>query len=146
MAFAPASLSLDPDTASLVPPLTVKLGGALLGTAGFFVTGTALQVAALFPGTLHTIAAIPLWLLGVAALLVGPSLFNGRAWAAILATPIGVGAALATVGWALYAIGSLVFAPMLVLGVGSSALAAVAAPFAILPAVRLSRTRRALYP
>ena len=146
MTYAPPSLSPDDlDSSSLISPPVVKLGGALLGTSGFFVTGTALQVAALFPGTAHTIAAIPLWLLGVAALLVGPSLFNGRGWAAILGGPVSAAAALVTFGWSLYAVSSLVFAPMLVLGVGSSALAALVAPLTILPAVRLSRTRRELY-
>lgn len=146
MSYAPPSLSPDElDVSALVAPPVVKLGGALLVTAGFFVTGTALQVAALFPGILHGIAALPLWFFGVAALLVGPPVFNGRGWAAVLGTFVAGGAAITTMVWSLYAIGSFVFAPMLVLGVGSSVLAALVAPFAILPAVRLSRTRRDLY-
>lgn len=146
MSYAPPSLSPEHlDAEDLVSPPIVKVGGALLGAAGFFVTGSALQVAALFPGVLHGIATLPLWVLGIAALLVGPTMFNGRGWAAVLGTCIAAGAALTTIGWALYALGSFVLAPMLVLGVGSSVLAAMASPFAILPAVRLSRTRRELF-
>jgi hypothetical protein len=146
MTYAPPSLAPDHlDHESLVSPPIVKLGGALLGAAGFFVTGSALQVAALFPGVLHGVATLPLWVLGGAALVVGPTMFNGRGWAAVLGTVVSACAAIATGLWALYALGSFVFAPMLVLGVGSSVLAAVASPFAILPAIRLSRTRRELY-
>ena len=146
MTYAPPSLAPEHfDTESLVSPPVVKLGGALLGAAGFFVLGSALQVAAMFPGFLHGIATLPLWGLGGAALVVGPTMFNGRGWAAVLGTVVAVAAAVTTILWALYAIGSFVFAPMLVLGVGSSLFAAFVSPFAILPAIRLSRTRRELY-
>jgi hypothetical protein len=146
MSHAPPSLSPDDlDASSLVAPPVVKIAGALLGAAGFFVVGTAIQVMAAFPGLGHAVAALPLWVTGLLALVVGPTLFNGRGWAAVLGAGVAAGAALATFGWTLYAVGSFVFAPMLVLGLGSSVLAALAAPFAILPALRLSRTRRALF-
>lgn len=140
-----STLDIDQiEPSALLTPATAKIGGALLGMAGFFVTGTALQLSAESSGVLHALATFPVWLFGLSALLVGPSMFNGHGWAAILGALIAPCAALFCLGWAIYAVVSLSFLPMLLLGLGSAGLAALAAPFAIAPSVRVSRTRRLL--
>ena len=145
-AYAPPSLSPDDlDVSTLVAPTVVKLGGALLVTAGFFVTGTALQVAALFPGVFHLILRLcPCGSSAWRRCWSGPRWLNGRGWAAIVGTGVAGGAAIATLGWSLYAIGSFVFGADAGVGVGSSVLAALVAPPRSSPAKRLSGTPRAV--
>jgi hypothetical protein len=128
----------------LLTPAVSRFAGASLGTAGFFVTGTALALTVEFEGLLHGIATAPVWILGLLALVVGPSLYNARGWAAVLGVAVALTSTAVCLAWAAYALWSLAFVPMVVLGLGSSGVAAVLAPFAVLPSIRVSRTRRVL--
>ena len=139
-----AMLDIDPRDA--VPPLIVKLGGGLLGTAGFFVAASGLQLFAFFYLTLgQTLVASALLLLGSSAILVAPMVIAGRAWASVAGTLVAGASALLSIVWLIYALFSGLFSPMMVLGSLTMGLALLAQPFTILPSLRVSAARRALY-
>jgi hypothetical protein len=144
-ATSPPSLTGELDLDLLRSPRSVRLGGAALGTVGFFVLGTAFQLAAVYDGLLLGLLTVPLWVLGGGALLVAPSVYNGRGWAAILGTLIAITASVVSALWGLYVLATFVFAPMIVLGVGSSLVATVVMPFTVGPAIRVSRARAELW-
>lgn len=126
-------------------PAIARLAGALMVATGFFVLGTAVQLVALHDSWVAQLFTLPLWLFGALALILSPQVYNARGWASVLGTLVALGAAASTIVWLLYALAALMFAPMLLLGVSASLLAVFVVPFAIGPAIEVSRARSALW-
>ncbi len=137
---------IEVDPREAVPPMIVKLGGGLLGTAGFFVAASGLQLFAFFYLTTgQTLVASALLLLGSASVGVAPLVIAGRAWAAIAGTLLAVASTLLAAAWLAYALWSGLFSPIMILGALTMSLAMLAQPFTILPSLRVGAARRALY-
>lgn len=136
----------DADPLAAVPPLVVRIGGGLLGAAGFFVGASGLQAFAFFYlTTIQSLVAGALVLLGAAAIGVAPMTMAGRSWAAIAGSAVAAVAALVAFGWLVYALSATMFSPILMLGTLFMGLAAAVQPFTISPSLRVTKARRALY-
>jgi len=136
----------DADPLAAVPPLIVRIGGGLLGTAGFFVGASGLQAFLFFHlTTTQSLVAGALVVLGAAAIGVAPLTMAGRSWAAIAGSAVAAVAALVAFGWLAYALIATMFSPILVLGTLFMGLAAAVQPFTISPSLRVTKARRALY-
>jgi hypothetical protein len=138
-----AALPVDEDL--LRSPPIVRLAGASLGAVGFFVVGSAVQLAALYDGWLSALAIAPLVVLGLAALIVAPNVYNARGWAAIVGTAVALSLGVVVGAWAIWLVATLSFAPIVPLALGATWAAAALLPLAIRPAVRVTRARAALW-
>jgi hypothetical protein len=141
--LSPPSLSLIDEQLLRSPPIVRLAGGALLAV-GFFVLGTAIQLTAIYDGW-WWIAIAPVYALGASALVVAPQVYNGRGWAAVVGSVLALGSAGITVAWLGWLTATLVFAPMILLGVASSVLALLVVPFAVGPALQVSAARSRLW-
>jgi len=144
---APAASAAEAiDFRDAVPNLAVKLAGFTLGAAGFFVSGSGLQLLAFFELSWGMLAAASMLLtLGSVSVLVAPFVIKGRSWASMLAVPTAAVMALTTMVWAVLSVSMLFFSPLVVVGALTSAAAALVAPFAVPGALRATRARNALY-
>jgi hypothetical protein len=150
-AYAPpmtgtAADELEVDPREAVPSLLVRAGGFLLGASGFFMAGAGLQLFAFFYLSLGLkLTAAMLVLQGLLAIAVAPWLVKGRGWAAILGTPLAAVMALTAVIWTGYSLWQTLFSPLMILELGVALLTGLVVPFTILPAIRATRARKALY-
>lgn len=143
---AEESVELELDPAAAVPGLIVKLGAVALGVAAFFTVAAGLQLFTFFYLTWAQTAVGVLQVVGggVAGLLA-PFVLKGRSWAAVLGTLSAGGLVLLCVPWSLYTLFSGLFSPLLLLGTGFICLSAALMPFTIVPAIRATAARKALY-
>jgi multisubunit Na+/H+ antiporter MnhC subunit len=143
---AGSTAEFDVDPREAVPPLLVRAGGFLLGASGFFMAGAGLQLVVFFYLTLG-MKAVAVWLmaLGVGAIGVSPWLVKGRSWAAVVGAPLAAVMALTAVVWTAYSLWQTLFSPLMILELGVALVTVLVVPFTILPAIRVSRARKALY-
>lgn len=144
---APAHATSDAvDFRDAVPGVLVKLGGFVLGAAGFFVGGAGLQLVAFFEPTWTVLgAAVALLMFGATAVLLAPYVVKGRSWAAILGVPTALAMAAVATAWLGWSTMMLLFSPLMVLGTLTAGAAALAMPFTVPGALRATRARNALY-
>ena len=136
--------SVDPREA--VPPLVVRAGGFMLGASGFFMAGAGLQLFVFFYLTLmYEVAAGLQMVMGIAAIAVAPWLVKGRGWAALIGTPLAAAMALFAVSWTVFSLVQTLFSPLMLLEVMVACLTVLVVPFTIMPSLRVSRARKALY-
>jgi hypothetical protein len=138
------ALTAELDLDQFRTPAVARAGGAamlLLGAAGLV---GALNVGLISAGWLSLLGLVPLVGLAGLALLVAPFLYAGRGWAAILAVPTALGAGLAASLWTVALAIQWQLAPLLIPALLASAVASVLTPFAVRPAMRVSKIRRLL--
>lgn len=143
---SPDDGKFDLDTGAAVPPIWVRVIGGIVGAAGFFMVGSAVQLAIFFYLAFWVKVMVGvIGILGLAMIGVSPYLFKARSWASIAGTALCAVAALVSGVWTLYAISITLFSPLMLLAAAMCALSAVTIPLTIPAAIRVTAARNALY-
>lgn len=141
------SATEDFDPAAAVPGLQVRAAGAAMIVAGCFVAASGAQLWMFFFLTKLwlKLVASTLVLLGASALPLGGFFYQARSWAVFLSLPVAAGLALGSTIWLFTALYLGLFSPIMLLGSGTSLLAALLVMIGTPGALKASAARAALY-
>jgi len=142
----PDTSKFDLEVGAAVPPIWVRFIGGIVGAAGFFMVGSAVQLVMFFylaTWVKATVAVVGV--LGLAMIGVSPWIFKARSWASIAGTALCIFAALVSGVWTIYAISITLFSPLMLLAAFMCCVAALTIPLTIPASLRVTAARNALY-